>query len=758
MIKYIFNFSAILLLLITSTFAEKININNTTKGASYEFLHNQENIDFELSHSYTSVAVKIKNQKNIIPIILVSNNSGKNWHMLNFDTDSQTNILETQDSQFLYSNLVFFKKNTESNNFRFKTKLFNTIAKNNNTLEFSFFKDDTTNLLQSSNTSLDAQTHLGYSRDEWFFAENNIVRREDWGANETYRYKTQAEKKAEQNVTKKPTPLSNRAKKCNTTIKNNPQDFVKSEIIYNDSNGELNWPYQYSPEIKKIIIHHTGTNNSKYSGQSAEEVMRATYKFHANIKNWGDIGYHFIISPNGTIFEGKAGGDFIIGGHAYCANTQTIGISLMGNYEDEHLNDMQIVALKNLIISLSKKYNLDPATQSTFLEKYTYNLVGHKDYGQTLCPGKNVYKYMSVIREATKNLDITDPTQYSSQKIITPAPTPTPTPQITVIPRYISPASLIFRPTIGNTNNTKNIISHIQTPLDTQSIYPKITPPNRDIRIKLSHSSDLIQIKGHNMNIEINNTSKTIKKRRVIITTRTDKFKNTRLYIDGKQVNKIRISNKNYSEPLEIASWSRPLAWDTSKNDNLFLGILEIQIINNTLVIINELPLEDYIKGIAEVSNSAPTEKQKVIAVISRTYAQFYMNPTHTKFPNMPYDGDDTPEAFQKYRGYGYQKRSPLFTQAVNNTKFQVVTYEGKLIKTPFFSESAGITLSAQEKWGWTHTPYLQSVNDIFCKNGQGQLKGHGVGLSGCGAKTMALLGHSYINIIQYYYKGVEVQ
>ena len=91
-------------------------------------------------------------------------------------------------------------------------------------------------------------------------------------------------------------------------------------------------------------------------------------------------------------------------------------------------------------------------------------------------------------------------------------------------------------------------------------------------------------------------------------------------------------------------------------------------------------------------------------------------------------------------------------------TQGQVVTYEGKLVKTPFFSESDGTTKSAQEVWGWEHTPYLQSVNDVFCKNGNGTQRGHGVGLSGCGSEKLADLGYSYLDILKYYYVGTEVQ
>ena len=67
-----------------------------------------------------------------------------------------------------------------------------------------------------------------------------------------------------------------------------------------------------------------------------------------------------------------------------------------------------------------------------------------------------------------------------------------------------------------------------------------------------------------------------------------------------------------------------------------------------------------------------------------------------------------------------------------------------------------GKTLSAQEVWGWTNTPYLQSVDDPYCTGLTRQ--GHGVGMSGCGSEGMAKDGKGYEEIIKYYYQGVEIK
>ena len=207
---------------------------------------------------------------------------------------------------------------------------------------------------------------------------------------------------------------------------------------------------------------------------------------------------------------------------------------------------------------------------------------------------------------------------------------------------------------------------------------------------------------------------------------------------------------------MEIQTMERRPDWNQSLNDNKFRGVLEVRVVNNSTAYINELPLEDYMKGLAEVSNDTPFEKQKAIAILARTYARYYMDPTHRKFPGLPYDGSDDPAIFQRYLGYGAELRSPNFSSAVLSTKDRVVTYKGKLIKTPYFNQSAGKTLSALEVWGWTDTPYLQSVDDPYCVGLT--LKGHGVGLSGCGAEGMAKAGKTYDEIIKYYFQGVEIE
>ncbi|EKD30056.1 MAG: hypothetical protein ACD_78C00169G0001 [uncultured bacterium (gcode 4)] len=223
---------------------------------------------------------------------------------------------------------------------------------------------------------------------------------------------------------------------------------------------------------------------------------------------------------------------------------------------------------------------------------------------------------------------------------------------------------------------------------------------------------------------------------------------------------------------VAIPNWNRKPAWDTSGmyNDNIFRGKITVINEGGKLLVINELPLEDYLRGLAEVSNTDNEEKIKTILTAARSYAYFYTKPANRKFPGKPYDGSDNPDEFQKYLGYGYEQRSPLAGQLVDMTNGQLVTYHGDPIKVWYFNESNGRTLSYKEYCQARVTngtlskttvcediPYFQSVSD---PGGVGHTqKWHGVGISGIGATYLATqLNFKYTQIIEYYLEGVKVE
>ncbi|HEX9664705.1 MAG TPA: SpoIID/LytB domain-containing protein [Patescibacteria group bacterium] len=206
---------------------------------------------------------------------------------------------------------------------------------------------------------------------------------------------------------------------------------------------------------------------------------------------------------------------------------------------------------------------------------------------------------------------------------------------------------------------------------------------------------------------------------------------------------------------FEITNYSHPPGWNSSLNDNQFRGVLEIRhnSAKNRVWVINELPMETYLKGIAETTSYSPMEYLKTMTIAARSYAMYHFL-KGTKHGNEYFHVDAAYD--QVYRGYGLEKRHPKLIQSVDETKGVVVTYNNELAITPYFSQSDGRTRDWSEVWGGK-VPWAKSVPDPH--NAGRKLLGHGVGISARGALLMDLEdGKTYEEILKYYYTGVELE
>lgn len=207
--------------------------------------------------------------------------------------------------------------------------------------------------------------------------------------------------------------------------------------------------------------------------------------------------------------------------------------------------------------------------------------------------------------------------------------------------------------------------------------------------------------------------------------------------------------------PLELTDYSRPVSWLPGANDNKFRGKLELRYAKATdsVWVINELPIEWYLKGIGETSNSSPQEYQRALLTAARTYAMYHVQ-RGTKHADENYTIDAKYD--QVYRGYGAEARDPAVVAAVDATRGQIVTYQGKLALTPYYSRSDGRTRSWTEVWGGGPYAWLVSV-PVPWDNGK-TLWGHGVGLSATGALGAAADGWTYDRILTYFYTSTELR
>ncbi|WP_141538692.1 N-acetylmuramoyl-L-alanine amidase [Isoptericola jiangsuensis] len=151
--------------------------------------------------------------------------------------------------------------------------------------------------------------------------------------------------------------------------------------------------------IRAATIHHTAGTNS-YSAAQVPGIIRGIYAYHANTRDWGDIGYNFLVDKYGRAWEGRAGGilNQTIGGHARGFNTNTTGVSVLGNYDVVQPSTASVTAVVKLVAWKLALHGV-PATGSTTIEGVRLpRILGHRDVASTACPGRYLYPKLGEIR------------------------------------------------------------------------------------------------------------------------------------------------------------------------------------------------------------------------------------------------------------------------------------------------------------------------------------------------------------------------
>lgn len=215
----------------------------------------------------------------------------------------------------------------------------------------------------------------------------------------------------------------------------------------------------------------------------------------------------------------------------------------------------------------------------------------------------------------------------------------------------------------------------------------------------------------------------------------------------------LRFIPKTLNAIMTVKNFDRKVTRGSSFTDNQFRNILELRynVPNDRTWLINELPMEYYLRGLAETSNISPAEFQKTLITAARTYG-FYHWSRATKHASEFFHVDAWLD--QVYKGYGQELRTPNLTAAVDATRGRIVTYQGATAITPYFSRSDGRTRSWEEVWHGT-VAWAVSV-PVPCDEGK-TLWGHGVGMSASGALCMANQGQMYDYILKYFYTGIDV-
>ncbi len=183
------------------------------------------------------------------------------------------------------------------------------------------------------------------------------------------------------------------------------------------ANEKLRGKTEYGPRPVAAVVHHTVNSNS-YTQAEAAGLIRGIYAYHVQGRRWDDIAYHLVVDRFGRVFEGRygaLGAKPVVGAHTAGFNTGTVGIAMLGDADLAAPAQEQMHRVAAAGAWAADRWGFDPRTSVTLTSRGSprfksgtkvsvARMPGHRDLGQTACPGRYAYPALPQLRDKAWSL------------------------------------------------------------------------------------------------------------------------------------------------------------------------------------------------------------------------------------------------------------------------------------------------------------------------------------------------------------------
>jgi hypothetical protein len=147
---------------------------------------------------------------------------------------------------------------------------------------------------------------------------------------------------------------------------------------------------------QRITVHHTETPTN--DSMSVPARLRQIQNYHIDVRGWCDIGYHFLVGRDGNVYQGRR--ENTLGAHVANANSGNVGVSFIGSFMDAPPSAAMEAAAARIIGAVARTYGITLSRNS---------VKGHRERGQTDCPGDALYARLAAIIGAASGDDAPAP-------------------------------------------------------------------------------------------------------------------------------------------------------------------------------------------------------------------------------------------------------------------------------------------------------------------------------------------------------------
>jgi len=176
-------------------------------------------------------------------------------------------------------------------------------------------------------------------------------------------------------------------------------------------------PGRSKTTTRHCIVHHSASSNTD---TNSINLVRAFYIQHKDINGWDDIGYNYLIGHDGVVFAGRdpekeeIDQDNVFGAHFCGKNSFTMGVCVIGNFEDEAPDERAVESLEQLLTWKMYKDQMDALDSLHHLDTINGDLLpvlaGHRNGCATECPGQLLFDQLPHIRtEVAANIESCGP-------------------------------------------------------------------------------------------------------------------------------------------------------------------------------------------------------------------------------------------------------------------------------------------------------------------------------------------------------------